>query len=628
MELNQNVDIEVRPEDFEFVQLDQKIYDKKFETEPVGYFKDAFTRFVKNKTNVVATIILFTLILISIFVPIFTTKNYKRIETQLDYLPPRVPLIEKLGFLDGTKKYTEVPINPDTYDPETNFGYPNGFHPEFILKDTLKITRKSCSERVYECIGGESVLTLKPNGEYISITSTDTVSFVLANDPTITIVIKELSGTNAKAVILLANSGKVISEITEPGTHQIRLSELVSDLELDEEFESKITIRLEGVGEKASRLAIERVVVEDHLSDTALLDDSGYSLSNYSLHGGKNGTFNRENAYMLFATFKYDEYKDAFYEQELWITPQEYERILENNQDVCVSTPDPENPDGLVFSEGCPIKKMIKQSEPVQGPDGKLHYSYYVVVDYMIYKGYSKIPYFYFGTNENGMDYFALIFYGLRTSLIIGVIVSIINIIIGVIYGAIEGYYGGKVDLLMERFTEIIGRIPFLVWVALFLVLFGAGTRTLILLLTVTGWIGIASTTRAQFYRYKGREYVLAARTLGAKDRRIIFRHILPNAIGTLITSSILSIPGVIFTESTLSYLGLGIGHGQSVKLFGFELPGISLGVLLADGRTQIVSHPHMVIFPSIIISILMITFNMFGNALRDAFNPSLRGVE
>jgi ABC-type dipeptide/oligopeptide/nickel transport system permease subunit len=116
---------------------------------------------------------------------------------------------------------------------------------------------------------------------------------------------------------------------------------------------------------------------------------------------------------------------------------------------------------------------------------------------------------------------------------------------------------------------------------------------------------------------------------MGAKDSRLIFRHILPNGIGTIITASILMIPGVIFAESTISYLGYGIGRGQSFEIFGlFDLSGVSIGVLLAEGRNQLVNKPYLTFFPALIISILMITFNMFGNALRDAFNPSLRGSE
>ena len=225
-------------------------------------------------------------------------------------------------------------------------------------------------------------------------------------------------------------------------------------------------------------------------------------------------------------------------------------------------------------------------------------------------------------------DLFKLIWIGTRTSLLIGVIVASINISIGIVYGAISGYYGGKVDILMQRFAEIIGRVPWLVTLSIFVALIGPGILTLILILIFAGWIGVASITRTQFYRYKGREYVLASRTLGAKDSRLIFRHILPNGIGTIITASILSIPYVIFAEATISYLGFGIGHGQKFNFFGLQFSGVSIGVLLSDGRAELIARPYLTVFPAIVISILMITFNMFGNALRDAFNPALRGSE
>ena len=135
----------------------------------------------------------------------------------------------------------------------------------------------------------------------------------------------------------------------------------------------------------------------------------------------------------------------------------------------------------------------------------------------------------------------------------------------------------------------------------------------------MTGWIGTAASVRSQFYRYKNQEYVLAARTLGASDRRIMWKHIFPNTLGTLITSSVLVIPGVIFSESMLSYLGI-------VKLGGATTT--SLGTLLSDASSIWTSYPSLMIFPALIISLLMICFNLFGNGLRDAFNPQLRGSD
>ena len=142
---------------------------------------------------------------------------------------------------------------------------------------------------------------------------------------------------------------------------------------------------------------------------------------------------------------------------------------------------------------------------------------------------------------------------------------------------------------------------------------------TLLFAFVLTGWIGMASTTRMQFYRYKNQEYVLAARTLGASDARIMFKHIFPNALGTLVTSCVLVIPGVIFSESSLSYLGI-INLGTS-KI-------TSVGTLLSSGQGYLTTFPHIILFPALFVSLLMISFNLFGNGLRDAFNPSLRGTE
>ena len=151
----------------------------------------------------------------------------------------------------------------------------------------------------------------------------------------------------------------------------------------------------------------------------------------------------------------------------------------------------------------------------------------------------------------------------------------------------------------------------------LFMMIFGTGIVAIILALTATGWIGMASMIRAQFYRFKGREYVLASRTLGAKDSSLIFRHILPNAIGPIITRAMLAIPGAIFSESFLAYIGLGI-----------QAPEPSIGVMLSDGQRVLLQYPYQTLFPALLISLLMIAFNLFANGLRDALDPTKRGEE
>lgn len=223
-----------------------------------------------------------------------------------------------------------------------------------------------------------------------------------------------------------------------------------------------------------------------------------------------------------------------------------------------------------------------------------------------------------FGTDENGRDFFTIIWHASRTSLLLAISVSLINIIIGIIIGAISGYYGGTVDLVIERISEIIAGIPFMALLTLLLLRAGKTTFGIIILaFTLTGWLGIASLTRAQFYRYKNREYVLAARTMGASDVRIMRKHIFPSAVGTLITSLVLYIPALIFTESTYSFLGI-------INYEKLE----SMGNLLSIGQDKMSLYPYLLIFPAIYISILMISFNLMGNGLRDAFNPTLRGTE
>jgi oligopeptide transport system permease protein len=234
----------------------------------------------------------------------------------------------------------------------------------------------------------------------------------------------------------------------------------------------------------------------------------------------------------------------------------------------------------------------------------------------ILYPGTDAMPRYLFGTDDSGKDLLKYSFAGLRTSLLLGVITFVVNFTFGLIYGAIAGYFGGWTDILMERFTDILGGVPWIVVMTLMLILFGHTFAIFAIALCITGWIGTASLTRTQFYRFKSREYILAARTLGASDPRLIFRHILPNAVGTIVTSAVLMIPSVIFSEATLAYLNLGL-QGMS-----------SFGVILSDNQSQINTNPHLILFPSIIMALIMISFNLFGNGLRDAFNPSLKGGE
>ncbi len=239
-----------------------------------------------------------------------------------------------------------------------------------------------------------------------------------------------------------------------------------------------------------------------------------------------------------------------------------------------------------------------------------LYYNYY------IYKNGFE-PRYLLGTDAQGYDLALRLADGIRLSLGIALGVSVINLLLGSAYGAISGYYGGRTDTFMQRITEILSGIPFIVVATLFQIHLAkrvGAVPGLLFAFVLTGWISTAERVRAQFYRFKNQEYVLAARTLGASDARIILRHIFPNALGTLITSSVLIIPSVIFSESMLSFLGI-------VNLGGAD--ATSLGALLSEASGIWTSYPHLMLFPAAVISILMISFNLFGNGLRDAFDPS-----
>ena len=249
------------------------------------------------------------------------------------------------------------------------------------------------------------------------------------------------------------------------------------------------------------------------------------------------------------------------------------------------------------------------------------YYEYYTYLHSEVLKDGITEPNFLFGTTSSGKDIFACLGHGARFSFIFALVVAVVNLFVGAIYGSIAGYFGGKVDLFMERFSEILGSVPTMIVITLLKYHMGSSSHMLVLFITffATGWIGMAATTRMQFYRFKNQEYVLAARTLGARDRRIMFKHIFPNGLGTIVTSCALVIPSMIYSETNLSYLGI-------INLESGNLT--SVGTLIAAGQRDILYAPYVAAFPCVFLVLLMLSFNLFGNGLRDAFNPSLRGAE
>ena len=275
----------------------------------------------------------------------------------------------------------------------------------------------------------------------------------------------------------------------------------------------------------------------------------------------------------------------------------------------------------ILEPEKCPLAEPIELSDFVYGePDdeGFVYGFFPVKATFWQYKldNYKSIPRYLMGTNGEGKDMFKYVFEGLRTSLLLGFLTFIVCFLFGLLWGSICGYFGGTVDLLMERFTDILAGVPWIVVMTLIIIHMGSNFVSFALALCMTGWIGTAARTRTQFYRFRGREYVLASRTLGASDARLITKHILPNALGTIITGAVLMIPSVIFSEATISYLGLGLKNISS------------LGVILSTNQKFLQTDPYLLIFPAVIIALIMISFNLFGNGLRDAINPSLKGED
>lgn len=223
--------------------------------------------------------------------------------------------------------------------------------------------------------------------------------------------------------------------------------------------------------------------------------------------------------------------------------------------------------------------------------------------------------YHYFGTDDLGRDIWTRVWMGARVSLLIALIAVTFDLLIGVAYGMVSGYFGGRVDLVMQRILEILYGIPYLIVVMLFLVIFeNPGVFTIALALSLTGWTGMARVVRAQVLKLKNEEYVLAAKMLGASDARIIKKHLLPNMVGPIIVTAMFTIPTAIFAESFLSYIGLGISP-----------PMASLGTLISDGLSYMTVQPYKLIFPAAVLSLLILSFNLLADGLRDALDPKLR---
>jgi len=219
-----------------------------------------------------------------------------------------------------------------------------------------------------------------------------------------------------------------------------------------------------------------------------------------------------------------------------------------------------------------------------------------------------------FGTDALGRDLWVRVWDGARVSLFIGISAALLDLLVGVLYGGIAAFFGGKVDDVMMRIIEIMVGIPSLILNVLMIVYMGAGVGSIVIALVITGWVNMARLVRGQILQLRDQEFVLAARTLGAGNWRLILRHLIPNVFGIIIVQITFTIPSAVFSEAVLSFLGLGI-----------KVPQASLGSLTFEALDGLRYNFYQLAFPAVVISLIMFAFNIFGDGLRDALDPKLR---
>lgn len=221
---------------------------------------------------------------------------------------------------------------------------------------------------------------------------------------------------------------------------------------------------------------------------------------------------------------------------------------------------------------------------------------------------------YWFGTDSLGRDMFSRIWYGGRVSIAVALCCTAIQVVLGSLYGGVMAYFGGWVDELMMRIIEVLSSIPHLLVTILIMMVLGNSMFSLLVALSITSWVGTARQMRGQIMQLREAEYVLAAQALGAAPGRIIIKHLIPNTIGILILNTAVSIPGYIFSEAGLSFLGMGL-----------QPPSTSWGVLISAGQQQMDFYPYQLFFPALMLCVTVLAFNLLGDGLRDALDPRLR---
>ncbi len=630
--------------DFEYVHRNagEKIHDKKFEGKPTTFAKDAFRRFCKNKSSVVAAVIIGVLMTASVFAEVVSPYD---IHTPQGTIAKLVPKIRNGGdgFWDGTQMFYN-----QNYDEERHA--PADFEERAVVPGSVSFdgveyqTGDAKSGFAYGSLFWVADTTSDAHpAPYFMQTYRDLSIAKVADGLKVTVTwnnVEDVSG-HLLAPVNIYLSGKdsaTYSDCKIPvalgekkyGAATYDIAAAMATAGITEVEKAKIRFEMEPDANKRVYCLIDAIEVTagDSASEKAktYAANSSFKNANHQALTGPNkepdtywqatGTRQVFKAYRHTCSFRYDQYEAVLGKRtDITVGGSQINTYINNGwcemSDLSdISTFKLKYPD----TDICPVIELYSVSISTVG--GKTVYEYSCKVYYYRYLGYNSMPMFVFGTDADGIDMLTKSLSCLKNSLLLAIVTSGICLAIGLVWGSISGYFGGSVDLIMERITDILSGVPWIVVMTLVMLLLDRTIVTFGIAICLTGWIGTSARTRTQFYRFKGREYVLASRTLGASDARLIFRHILPNGLGTIVTGSVLMIPSTIFSEATLSYLGLGINSGDS------------FGVLLANNQANLNSRPMLIIWPSIIIALLMISFNLFGNGLRDALNPTLKGGE
>ena len=590
--MEKNLYPEIPKEKFAFIHKDERIHDEKLQTKSISYLGDAWLRFRKNKSSVVAFCLIVFLLLFAIITPFISPYTVQFRDGYYKSVLPKNTLFENAGFWDGARKEKVSEI---------------GYH-------------------YYNAIGQETGVPVVKK-EYDHYTDSNGVTYYNLRVDSYALVgfaYVNLSETEYNNLMAYQNEKDIQVIYPLQKTHNSQYM----------------------MGNGGANFWYQLKDESVNTNGDPALDENGSLIPNYLTSDNPN---------------------KANY-----------------------------NSKRIAGDDGADGQWYTYAQKNQTGYRVRVHY-----LEYFRYvNGYE--PTFIFGTNNYGQDIFTCLAVGARLSFLLSIVVASINFILGVLYGSIEGYYGGAVDMVMERISDVLNSVPFMVVATLFQLHLAEKVGVLPSLLfafVLTGWVGTAARVRTQFYRFKGQEYVLAARTLGASDARLIFKHIFPNSLGTIVTGAVMTIPGVIFSESMLSYLHIinletssltgwvGTAARVRTQFYRFKgqeyvlaartlgasdarlifkhifpnslgtivtgavmtIPGVifsesmlsylhiinletssltSIGTLLSGGQAYLSTYPHIIMFPAIFIAILEIAFNLFGNGLRDALNPSLRGAD